>query len=91
MRRIGVFLSSVVTAVAASLCCILPLVAGVTGVGTLAAAGEWERLRPYLLAVTALLLLAGLLLAYRDSKRACAPGEACTAKGSSRWNVWSVA
>jgi len=91
MRRIGVFLSSVVTAVAASLCCILPLVAGVTGVGTLAAAGEWERLRPYLLAVTALLLLAGLLLAYRDSKRACAPGEACTAKGSSRWSVWSVA
>ena len=91
MKRTGMFLSSVVAAVAASLCCFLPLVAGVTGLGTLASATRWESLRPYLLALTALLLLSGLLLVYRDSKRACAPGEACASKSASRWNVWSVA
>ena len=90
MKRTGLFVSSVVAALAASLCCILPIIAAVTGAGTLAAATQWESWRPYLLALTALLFLSGLLLANRDSKSACAPGEACTSKGPSRWNVWSL-
>ncbi|MBN9661639.1 MAG: heavy-metal-associated domain-containing protein [Acidobacteria bacterium] len=90
MRRTVLLLSSVLAAAAASLCCILPLVAAVTGFGALAAAAQWESSRPYLLGVTAVLLVSGLLLVHRDSKAACVPGEACASKGSGRWNILAV-
>src|SRR5258706_14839307 len=90
MRRIALLIGSVIASVAASLCCIFPLVAAVTGFGTLAAAAQWESFRPYLLAVTVVLLVSAILLIYRDSKTACAPGEACASKGFARWNIWSL-
>lgn len=89
MRRTGLFISSIFAAVAASLCCILPLVAAVTGFGTLAAVAHWESYRPALLAVTAVLFASGLLLVYRDSRTKCSPEGACT-NGSSRANLWSL-
>lgn len=78
--------ASVAAAIGASLCCILPILTAVTGVGVLAAGTSFERWRPYLLGVTALLLGAGVLLAYRDPKKACAPGSLCATKPMSRWN-----
>lgn len=90
MRRTTLFLSSILAAGAASLCCILPLVAAVTGFGTLAATAHWESYRPILLAVTTGLLTSGFLLLYRDSKTGCASEAACTSKGSIRWNLWSL-
>jgi copper chaperone CopZ len=79
--------ASVAAAVAASLCCILPILTAVTGIGVLAAGARFEIWRPYLLGVTGLLLGAGILLAYRDRKKACAPGSLCATRPVSRWNV----
>jgi copper chaperone CopZ len=78
---------SVTAAVAASLCCILPILTAATGVGILAAGARFESWRPYLLGVTGLLLGTGLFLAYRDYKKACAPGSLCATKPMSRWNL----
>ena len=79
--------SSVAAAIVASLCCILPIVAAVTGLGTIAAGAAFERGRPYLLGVTGLLLAAGFLVAYRNQKRACVPGSLCATRPASRWNL----
>lgn len=79
-------ISVVVAAIAASLCCILPILAAVTGLGAIAAGVAFEKWRPYLLGVTGLLLAAGLIFAWRDRKRSCAPGSACEGKPIRRWN-----
>ena len=79
--------ASIAAAVAASLCCILPILTAVTGVGVLAAGVKFEPWRPYLLGVTGLLLGARLLLAYLNHKKACAPGSLCATKPMSRRNL----
>jgi mercuric ion transport protein len=78
--------ASVAAAIGASLCCILPILAAVTGAGAIAAGVAFEKWRPYLLGVTGLLLASGFLVTYRDHKRACAAGSLCAAKPMSRWN-----
>jgi copper chaperone CopZ len=78
--------ASVAAAIGASLCCILPILAGLTGAGAIAAGVAFEKWRPYLLGVTGLLLASGFLLAYRDHKKACAAGSLCATKPMSRWN-----
>jgi len=82
--------ASVVAAIAASLCCILPIVAAVTGAGVLAAGAAFERWRPYLLGAAGVLLAGGLLLAYRDHRKACEPGSVCAARPGSRWNLMAL-
>ena len=79
--------ASVATAIGASLCCILPILTAVTGVGVLATGAALERWRPYLLGVTGLLLGTGFLFAYRDYKRACAPGSLCATRPVTRWSL----
>jgi copper chaperone CopZ len=78
--------ASLGAAIAASLCCILPILTAVTGLGVLAAGAKFEPWRPYLLGVTGLLLGAGIVFAYRNYKTACATGSLCAAKPMSRWN-----
>jgi len=78
--------ASVAAAIGSSLCCIIPIVAAVTGIGTIAAGAAFEASRPYLLGITVLLLGAGFLLAYRDYQRACIPGSLCATKPMSRWS-----
>jgi copper chaperone CopZ len=78
--------SSVAAAIVASLCCLLPIVAAATGLGTLAAGAAFEKWRPYLLGATGLLLGAGIVLAYRNYKKACAPGSLCATKPMGRRN-----
>jgi copper chaperone CopZ len=86
-KRKGLLLgASVAAAIGASLCCILPILAAVTGAGAIAAGVAFEEWRPYLLGVTGLLLASGLLVAYRDHKKACAAGSLCATKPMSRWN-----
>ncbi len=72
---------SVVAAVAASICCIGPLVAVMLGVGSLAAASRLQKWRPLFLGVTFVLLGAAWYLTYRKPKaEACADGTACAAR-----------
>jgi mercuric ion transport protein len=66
-------------ALAASSCCILPLVLFSLGVSG-AWIGNFTRLapyQPYFIAVTLLLLGSGYWLVYRSGTRGCAEGEAC--------------
>ena len=67
-------------ALAASSCCILPLV--LFGLGVSGAwIGNFTRLAPYqpcFIAATIAFLGSGYWLVYRSSKLACADGEACT-------------
>src|SRR6266478_2271638 len=70
---------SLVGALAASSCCILPLVLFSLGVSG-AWIGNFTRLAPYQLyfiAATLLFLGSGYWLVYRSGTRACSEGEAC--------------
>lgn len=83
---------SIIAAIAASFCCIGPLVAVVLGAGTLGAATAFEAARPYLLAMTAVLLAGAFYLTYRKREVACEDG-ACTvstANRASKVMLWIV-
>lgn len=76
----------VVGALAASSCCILPLVLfslGIGGawVGNLTALAPYQ---PYFIAATVAFLGYGYWLVYRSSKIACAAGEACARPAPNR-------
>lgn len=64
-------------ALAASLCCLIPLLFAGAGVTAILIADKFAAIRPYLLVVTGLLLLAGFYFAYRPGKVNCEPGAAC--------------
>ncbi len=85
-RRSLIFGGSLIAAVAASLCCILPVLAALTGAGAIAAGVVFDQWRPYLLGITGSLLAAGFFFAWRDHKKACAPGSLCAIKPVGRWN-----
>src|SRR6266849_4145282 len=71
-------IGSVVAAIAASICCIGPLVAVTLGVGSLAAASGLQKWRPLFLGATFVLLGVAWYLTYRKPKaEACAEGTAC--------------
>jgi mercuric ion transport protein len=73
-------------ALAASSCCILPLVLFAFGIGG-AWIGNLTRLapyQPYFIAATVAFLACGYWLVYRSSKAACAGGAACARPGSRR-------
>jgi mercuric ion transport protein len=69
--------ASVVAAIAASLCCILPIVFVLIGAGIAGAAAFFATWRPLLLVITFLLLALGFYFAYRRPRQACEPGTAC--------------
>jgi len=74
-------------AVAASSCCIVPLI--LFGLGVSGAwIGNLTRLAPYqphLVAITVAALGYGYWLVYRSSQAACVGGEACGGPGSNRF------
>lgn len=81
------------SAVAASLCCIGPLVAVVLGAGGFAAASWFAPLRPYFLVVAFGSLALAWYLTYRRPAAACAPGEACAAptpRKGAKITLWSI-
>lgn len=78
--------ASAVSAVAASLCCIGPLVAVVLGLGGFAGASFFAKWRPVMLPVTFALLALAWYLTYRTPKNACSEDGACAAKPTGKWN-----
>ena len=75
---------AVLTAFAASLCCVGPLLFVILGLGTFSAASIFESMRPWLLGVTAVFLTIGFYRTYFKREQACAPGEACATKPVNR-------
>ena len=78
--------ASLVGSLAASSCCILPLVLFSLGVSG-AWIGNFTRLapyQPYFIAVTICCLGYGYWLAYRSTRLACANGDACARRLSNR-------
>jgi mercuric ion transport protein len=76
--------ASLVAAIAASLCCILPIVFALAGITIAGAATRFAAWRPYLLAATFALLAAGFYLAYRPMREQCAPDAACARPATRR-------
>ncbi len=74
-----------VAAFGASLCCVGPLLAVFVGVGGAGLSATFEPLRPYLLALSAVLFVWGGIALYRRSETAdCAPGAACRTSSGRR-------
>ncbi len=85
-------LASIAAAGIASLCCIGPLLAVGLGVGTFGTAVSFESLRPYLLALTGLLLCGAFYLSYRRSPEAECADDSCAVlpqgRGKQRALLW---
>jgi mercuric ion transport protein len=84
---------ALLAALAASSCCLGPIVLAALGVGGAGAAGALGAYRPYLLAGTAALLVAGFYFGYR--KPPVATGDACgcerpRANPAARIGLWSA-
>lgn len=81
-------------ALAASVCCLGPLVLALLGLGGGALLLKVEPYRPYFLVATALLLGAAFYLTYRGPAPAdCEPGSACaspTSRKGQRIVLWIV-
>lgn len=82
--------ASVVAALAASMCCIGPVVAALFGAGAIGAAGLWlEPYRAWLLGLTMLLLAAAFVQTYRREPAACAdPACAPSSRRTARIVLW---
>ncbi len=76
---------AVVAAVAASLCCILPVVAIAFGLGAFGIASVFESLRPYLLIVVFAALAFSFYRTY-FRREDCGEGQACSTKPIGRFN-----
>ncbi len=78
--------ASLIAGVAASLCCTLPLIAAVAGIGAAGISGFFAPWRPYLLGLTAALLALGFYFSYRKpSPVPCEPGAACEYPAANRY------
>ena len=80
---------AIVAAVASSLCCILPVVAVVFGIGAFGIASVFETLRPYFLVLAIAALGFSFYQAY-FRKEACEEGEACATKPVGRMNKMMI-
>ena len=84
-ERVGIW-GAIGAAVLSSICCIGPVVLAGLGIGAVTAAQQFAPLRPYFLALTAILLGFGFYFAYRKSKPAAAcAGEVCDTPRVARW------
>src|SRR5260370_20127808 len=81
--------ASLIAGIAASLCCILPIVFALAGAGIVGASAFFAAWRPYLLGITFLLLGLGFYFAYRKPKHACEPGSVCEKPATNRTGrIW---
>lgn len=84
--------STMLAAISASLCCTLPIVVAVLGVGSATLAATLAPLTPWFTGLTILLLGFAFYRAYRPEK--CEPGQACEIPASRRRQriiLWIVA
>lgn len=77
MKDKSLTFASIAAAGLASLCCIGPLAAVALGIGSFSAAAFFEGLRPYLLGLTALLLVGAFYLNYRKRPEADCEDGTC--------------
>ena len=89
MKSKTVLAGSILSSVAASICCLGPFLAILFGLGTFAGASRLEILRPYLLGLTALMIGAAFYLAYRKGSAHCADG--CAPGRRSKALLWVLA
>ncbi|HEX9406384.1 MAG TPA: mercuric transporter MerT family protein [Thermoanaerobaculia bacterium] len=86
--------ASVMTAVAASICCIGPIVAAFLGFTSFAALVKYEPLRPFFSAITVAFLAGSFYLAYRKRPaETCEPGSLCAKHNVPRFTrllLWTV-
>src|SRR5579875_1214121 len=68
---------AVLAALAASSCCIGPLILAALGIGGAGAFAVIGAYRPYILGVTAVLLAGGFYLTYRKPRASAVGGDAC--------------
>lgn len=86
MKKENLFIGGgVFAAVVSSLCCVLPLVAVVFGLGAFGAAAFFETLRPYLLALAFTAVAFGFYRVY-FRREACADGDSCSTKPVNKMN-----
>lgn len=86
MKKENVFVGGAVfAAIASSLCCVLPLIAVVFGLGAFGAASAFEPLRPYLLVLAFSALAYGFYQVYFQREK-CAEGESCATKPVNKLN-----
>ncbi len=78
MKEKPMILASIGAALAASLCCVGPLVAVILGVGAFGAANVFVHFRPYLLGITLALLAGAFYLVYRPAKTGDCSQGACS-------------
>lgn len=84
LQRAGI-VATVVSAVAASICCIGPLAAALFGLTSLGALVRFEKYRPLFAGVTLLLLAGAFYVTYRPRPQAaCEPGSLCATQGPER-------
>jgi mercuric ion transport protein len=76
--------ASLVAAIAASMCCILPIVFVMIGAGVAGAAAFFAAWRPLLLAITFALLGLGFYFSYRKPRQNCEPSSGCELHGARR-------
>lgn len=86
IKKENVFVGGAVfAAIASSLCCVLPLLAVVFGLGAFGAASAVEPLRPYLLVLAFTALAYGFYQVYFRREK-CAEGESCAIKPVNKLN-----
>jgi copper chaperone CopZ len=90
-RRLSIG-AAVLAAIAASSCCIAPLVLAALGIGGAGAFVTLASYRPYILSVTIVLLAVGFYLTYRRPT-ATVDGDACACERpkvgrAGRWGLW---
>lgn len=85
---------TLVTAVGASLCCIVPVAVVLLGVGSAALGAQLEPVRPFFLGLTLLLVGIAFYQVYKPNKGYCEPGQSCAipeAQRRQRIIVWLAA
>lgn len=93
-KRIWLVMAAVLTALGASLCCILPVAVALLGVGSAALGAKWEPLRPYLAGATILLFGFAFYQVYKPGDTECAPGSSCSVPANQRRQrllLWAIA
>jgi copper chaperone CopZ len=90
MRKENLFMGGgIAAAIVSSLCCILPLIAVIFGLGAFGVGSTFETLRPYLLILAFAALGYGFYRVYFRQEE-CAPDDSCAAKPVNKINQISL-
>ncbi len=93
-KSVWLNIGTVLAALGASLCCIVPVAVALLGVGSAALGAKLEPLRPYFVGLTVLLLAVAFYQAYKPKQVECAPGESCAVPASQKRHriaLWIIA